>query len=71
MRTYTYINHKGIKKQLNVGDKTKDGKYPTSLYAVREGIPCECCGTNVMSEEELEKYIKHYKASPTGAESEE
>lgn len=68
MRTYTYINHIGIKKQLNVGDKTKDGKYPTSLYAVREGIPCECCGTKIMSEEELEKYIKHYKASPTGEE---
>jgi len=62
MRTYRYTNDIGIQKQLYVGDKTKDGKYPTSIFNVRAGMPCDCCGTSLLSEEELNEFIKHYNA---------
>jgi len=62
VRTYRYTNDIGVQKQLHVGDKGEDGKYPTWLFNVREGMPCECCGVKFSSDEELEKYIEHYNA---------
>lgn len=58
MKIYSYTNDLGYHKNIHIQKNPKTGLFDFTIYSSETG---DCTGAGVMTNEELDEFLTHYK----------